>query len=699
MVLTDDLGLAIQDALIMALGYVEVGNFKDAQHAIEWATRSTTDADVTMRRANAAVRAWALVDPSFPGEAELEAAFELQEREAPLDGKSASEIQSTIVAALYSMAGEHRIAFEILESYRPRWYHVPTTGYYLARSALALGYEDMAREMFQRACRMRPKLAERFSQGEEGRLLSRARRESEELATKTVEEKEALRVEETGRLLNLSQIEALEFGYRFADAAAEYRTFAGRVTSKSTWEEATRKADRAAALGALFDRIVARAGSGGLGSVELAVGAAKATLAGGDAKEAELRIGSGSARVPWAFLRFADFAALAAAVSPTPAEWLALGSLSLASGADDQAWPALARAAKDDACRAEVDRLVADRRGMDVPAGGFVWHKGSFVTPEEKSNLDRGLVLFRGEWVTVEDRKRTLAGYRKVRGEWTRLSDEELFARGWEKSGGDWLTPAEVAAKKGLWDQAEERQTAHFVLRSDRGAGFLDELGKVLEAAWPEYEETFGSKPSSDRKLVVLAFKDFEGYREYCRKIGQTDTLGALGFAPSEEYTCCGYDKFGDTEMFLDTLVHEGAHLFYWVTFHQNVPSWLAEGMATYFEGFRRTSGGWEFHLPSETRLDTLRGVLGAGIDLEALSTGEAGRLIQTSPSQAIEFYARAWGLFYFMARSIDPIVQEIFREVLERARRGQEIDLPSIVRPERRKAFDAALAEFLGHL
>ena len=83
-------------------------------------------------------------------------------------------------------------------------------------------------------------------------------------------------------------------------------------------------------------------------------------------------------------------------------------------------------------------------------------------------------------------------------------------------------------------------------------------------------------------------------------------TGNAAGFAPSEPDTFCGYDKLGDDRSFLSTMVHEGAHLFHQLSSPSaNTPSWVAEGMATYFEGFSLQDGGhlkWT-HISQERHL------------------------------------------------------------------------------------------------
>ncbi|MBI4617765.1 MAG: tetratricopeptide repeat protein, partial [Planctomycetes bacterium] len=650
-------------------------------------------------RAAAACQAWAWADPAGPPGQDLARARAILDEKVPPE--LGTPYQYFITAAIYALEGDYPSALAWFRFKWSSWENLPTTGYLYAKAAQALGYEDEARQVLQKAIRMRPALAARYGVAAtpEARVLQRAQEEAQEQA-KATSATEILdrKAEQEDRVLRVEQIRTLEASYRFAEAAADFKVYARQATSDAARAEASGAAERAAALRGLHERLVARAAKGGLAEVPVRVGENRdARIVGGDERRAELRVGDGRATAPWGFLGLDDFLSLVETLSPKPAEWFALGTFALDQGLEVRAWAALDLARKEKSLRAAVDETIARHRGVPVPPGGFAFHLGQFVSAQEKEKLDSGLVLFRGEWVAPEDRERALKGYQKVRGEWTKLTEADLAARGWEKVGEEWLSPDELASRRGLWASAQERTTEHYALRSDRGAAFLEELGEVLEAAYKEFSTFFGREPSQDRRMVVLAFKDFEGYREYCHKLGRDDVLSALGFAPSEEWTCCGYDKFRDTRSFLQTLVHESTHLYFWVTFGAGTPSWLSEGMATYFEGFRKIGQRYEFHLPSEKRLAALRPVLsGASFELDPLLAGDAAQLINQSMNQALDFYARAWGLFYFLARSDNPAVREIFVEMMERAKAGGAIDLPGLVGDTRRAEFENVLVAFL---
>ncbi|MBI4615224.1 MAG: DUF1570 domain-containing protein [Planctomycetes bacterium] len=682
--------------LDLGLVYLEQARREEALAVFERAVSLASNAP--QRAAAAACKAWAWVHPGCPA-ADVSRAREILESQAPMVSMGLPYFfqAHALVACL---EGNHKEAYQLFNDTGTEWMGWPTQGFFYARSALALGYEEEGRRVLEIAVRLRPEMAERLGfSASEKTALREAKKEAAELeGAGTLGARRKLEEEHETRVIHLGQIRSLEKTYRFADAVRDYRTYLGQVGSENTKLEAERSLSRAEILAGLFDRVVAAAEKGDLRRIAIRFGETQGRVAGGDTKEVELAIAQGSARFVWGFLDLANFLRLATEVRPDAKEWLALGAYALENSHEEEGIAALIKATKKQELQGEIDRVLAAWRGIEVPAGGFVLHGGRFVTREEKAKIDEGLILFRGEWVTREDRDRILGGYQKVGDQWTKLTARQLEARGFVKVGEEWLSPVELSHRLSTWALAEESVTAHFILKSDRGQTFLEELGGVLEAAWPVYKEIFGVEPAGERRLVVLAFKNFDGYRDYCRKVGAENVLAALGFAPSEEYTCCGYDKFGDARLFLETLVHEAAHLYFHVaTGQRNVPSWFAEGMATYFEGFERSGDGYRFHLPADKRLPTLRALLARGdLDIADWLDEDAGALINSDSNKALEFYSLCWGLFYYLSTSIDEDLRAVAKDLLEAAAAGRPVDFPARIGKERLEAFEKSFREFV---
>ena len=194
--------------------------------------------------------------------------------------------------------------------------------------------------------------------------------------------------------------------------------------------------------------------------------------------------------------------------------------------------------------------------------------------------------------------------------------------------------------------------------------------------------------------MKVLAFATFDDYATYCRKLNHLEKLNATGFAPSEPGTLCGYDKFADDGSFVRTILHEGCHLFYQQAFPgSRPPSWVAEGMATNFEGFTLTDGHPTFTFISRERSGEAREAVRrhALPSISEFLKADAGELIATDPKRALTFYGEAWAVFYFMNHTLDRRYRDGFAAFMERTNQGGKADLKEALGP----AFDTLEADF----
>ncbi|MBI4613962.1 MAG: FHA domain-containing protein, partial [Planctomycetes bacterium] len=337
-----------------------------------------------------------------------------------------------------------------------------------------------------------------------------------------------------------------------------------------------------------------------------------------------------------------------------------------------------------------IDRLLAGFLGIEVPAGGFVVYENQIVTPEEKAQLAKGLVLFEGKWMTREDRDRLKAGLVQYRGQWVtkpqydellKLEGEETYRaanEGFFREDGKWVYhfqkviegrlcmtvagkyyPAEEArALRSQWDNAWQLKTDHYDLRTNMTDDFVLELGDFLEESWKAYAKYFGGE-FSDR-LEIWGFRTYDDYRRYCEETGNQSHLQAGGFAESRNDRGVGWNSGGGGKGLQSTLMHEGAHLYYFNVFPPHMmPSWYAEGEATQFEGYK-----WDPNTKALTldyiargRLPTLKSQILAGtaMKISDIVRGDALSSIQAGPAAGATFYASAWGLMYFIDHYPDP--------------------------------------------
>ncbi len=362
-------------------------------------------------------------------------------------------------------------------------------------------------------------------------------------------------------------------------------------------------------------------------------------------------------------------------------EWLTLGRLSHDLDAEKLAETCLVRAwVAEASMRPAISELLSNYRQQTA---SWVLYRGRFVTPEDKEHLARGLVRFRGKWVTTEDRRHLARNHVKQGGKWIPLTANQLRSRGYKKVEGRWLSPYEQVDRGRDFTNAWVVTTTHWQVKSNISQKYARRVANALETAYVAHRAYFGRQPTGRERMTMLAFRTYEDYRSYCKKVGKLAHINASGFSPSEPRTACAYDKHKNRDVMLRTLVHEATHLYFQLAYRTNVPSWVAEGMATYFEGYRERSGGrLTFHHKAAERLRLLKSALGSRqtFPLKELMGLRAGELLNTDATRALMFYAQCWGTFYFLQKTANPRYRAGFQKFFAGVRRGARPNLAKLL-------------------
>jgi tetratricopeptide (TPR) repeat protein len=471
-------------------------------------------------------------------------------------------------------------------------------------------------------------------------------------------------------LMTTAEIEVLVRRYQFGKASAEFAKLLPLTVSPARKKEIETRAAEVKFMSSALDKIVAAVNKKP-GTLKTKVGGQELTLTKADASAFDFAIAKGTGKFPWAFLDFAEFLRFASLQALTPEEKFSLCVLQWDLGSGSAAQEGLAAALKaSPALKDRVAGVVARKRGVEVPASGFVYFKSRFVTPEEKENLEKGLVRFRGEWVPAADRENLAQGLVKVGDKWLPGEDAKLLAAGFRKQDGKWMSGEDYQALTSQWDHAIVQETTHYTIKSNAGEAFVKDLAIVAELAWTELKAFYdGREPKlpGDEKMSLYAFGTYEDYRKWCVDHKSENYLNAAGFATSGSNVVVGWNKTGNFKLFLQTMAHEAAHLYYYRTSSTaSLPSWYAEAMASYFEGFQGASGAWKYTWVNESRSALAKSALAGGnnfIPLKALLGGDALALINSDTTKALTFYAECWALNYFLTRTPDKAIAESYRK------------------------------------
>lgn len=178
--------------------------------------------------------------------------------------------------------------------------------------------------------------------------------------------------------------------------------------------------------------------------------------------------------------------------------------------------------------------------------------------------------------------------------------------------------------------------------RAWQANGFMNEMQK-------QYSRFFSNWTLKDGARVVV-FDNIEDFRAYAGPVTGTIHAGLLGYchlktdeAGNIFYELVTYEHPGMWR----TLAHEGFHQFLGYELGLQVPTWLNEGMAQYFETSEVISGRLRPGLVSKAKLRAAQYLI---------RTSQAPSLAELIQSNRATFYANArvtypmsWALVYYL--------------------------------------------------
>ncbi len=459
-------------------------------------------------------------------------------------------------------------------------------------------------------------------------------------------------------LMTVAEIEALVRRYRFQRAAEEYEKLLPALKSAVRKAEVEARLPEVKGMAGAHAKLLAAVNKS-QEKVKAKLGKMELTLVKADEGSFNFTITGGDGKFPWAYLDPAIYCELATARDLKPEETFGLGCLAWDAGLQPVAMKLFDDAVKKQAAlKKNLFAFVSRKRGVPAPDAGFVSFRGSYVTAEEKANLEKGLVQFQGQWVTVKDKEQLAKGNIQVNGKWVPGEEAELLKRGFRKYKDKWMSREDYEAVRGGWEDAYTEQTEHYLVKTNESEGFAKDLAALIEVAYAEYKAYYGGeepKLSGKEKMTLYAYRSYEDYRKYCVETKAEDHLNAAGFARSDSLVVVGWNKTNNRQQFLQTMVHEAAHLYFFrVTPSGRPASWYAEAMATYFEGFNWDGKAYKFNFVSESRLPFVRDAMKGKrhIALKDMLAGDALTLINSDSQKALLFYAQCWALNYYLSQT-----------------------------------------------
>lgn len=211
--------------------------------------------------------------------------------------------------------------------------------------------------------------------------------------------------------------------------------------------------------------------------------------------------------------------------------------------------------------------------------------------------------------------------------------------------------PADVArldAKHATWEDAHEVKGKHYTVKTNMSIEMAEAILDAMEQMNAFYRQVFGYKQRGGtmRRCVLRVYAtraEFDRYEAMSKK------PGTKGFYASGENSVTTYDPRTEPRPrsiadLWSTLFHEASHQFTRTVWPNQIPTWLNEGTASYFEGARLLPNGTvAFNGIPDSRLRNLV----ASIERGSPTVRDVVSYFQPGSYEG-SYYPFGWGLVYF---------------------------------------------------
>lgn len=181
-------------------------------------------------------------------------------------------------------------------------------------------------------------------------------------------------------------------------------------------------------------------------------------------------------------------------------------------------------------------------------------------------------------------------------------------------------------------------------------------FGRHMDAVFGQYERRFADYTKRNAGLMPLyLFRHQNEYLDFMQHHGIDATgSGGMFFVTHSIRGLATWAHGHSRSQTLRTLQHEGFHQFAWNYLGPNLPTWMNEGLAQYFEDAVILEHGMELGLGDPKRIALVRDALQYkwAVDMEellSLNNQQWTASLRTNGSRSELLYAQAWSMVYYM--------------------------------------------------
>jgi len=231
----------------------------------------------------------------------------------------------------------------------------------------------------------------------------------------------------------------------------------------------------------------------------------------------------------------------------------------------------------------------------------------------------KGCVKVGDKWITAEEQARQEFSQRALEALKTQLAPKGVI----DKDG--------AVREKLPWEKALTKETGHYIVTANLTQESLDDVCYLMECFFFEASKIFRFYTEPRQKLPVYVFKNSDEYNKNGGPFGSGGVF--MGYK-----IMVFYQPPGTTSV----LLHEGTHQFIHLVCEGEVPLWIDEGLASYYESSKFAGTSLKTNLINRERLDKMQ----ERIRQKTASTFED--ILNLHVAFSAYEYAHSWSLIYF---------------------------------------------------
>ncbi|MEM1354978.1 MAG: DUF1570 domain-containing protein [Planctomycetota bacterium] len=225
-------------------------------------------------------------------------------------------------------------------------------------------------------------------------------------------------------------------------------------------------------------------------------------------------------------------------------------------------------------------------------------------------------------------------------------------------------------------------RSRHYVIYTNLSREETLPYGRHMDRVFDQYQRRFASfMPRNPDPMPLYLLRTREQYIRYLANYHiDASNAGGMFFVTHAAQGLATWVESGSRQKTFRILQHEGFHQFAWNYLGPNLPVWLNEGLAQYFEDAILTNQGMQLGIPGGTRIERVHRAIEQDnvLSFEQLRDVTAehwGRTLRNRPDQSSLLYAQSWSVVYFLIHADEGRHKDRLLHYLKLLNRGSDND------------------------